>query len=152
MKNKQAHVATAAGVEGRERAQGNAGQHPRVRTPGRTALSRALDRVRQAAQASAMRVTALWPPVDSLDRWREAEDRRNHEAAPGVDGPTWAAYGEQLASNVRDLADRRTRGAAQAPPVEKGVAQVHSGQPSPGLMAVPARRRSGAAGTHGAMA
>ena len=72
MKNKQAHAATAEVVEGRELAKGNSGQQNRVRTQCRAALSRALDRVRQAAKARGKRLTALWHPVYTLDRLREA--------------------------------------------------------------------------------
>src|SRR5262245_40728174 len=111
MKNKQAHAATAEGVEGRELAQGHAGQHNRVRTQGRAALSRALDRVRQAAKDSGKRLTALWHHVYTMDRLREAYDNLNHDAAPGVDGQTWATYGEQLETTLRDLSDRLKRGA-----------------------------------------
>ena len=93
MKNKQAHAATAEVVEGRELAKGNSGQQTRVRTQCRAALSRALDRVRQAARDSAMRLTALWHHVYTMDRLREAYDNLNHDAAPGVDGQTWATYG-----------------------------------------------------------
>jgi RNA-directed DNA polymerase len=118
MKHTQAHAATAEVVEGRELAQGNAGQHNRVRTPGRAALARALDRGRQAAKERGNRLTARWPHVYTLDRLREAYDRRNHAAAPGVDGQTWATSGEQLATNLRDLADRLKRGAYHAPPLE----------------------------------
>ena len=52
MKHQQAQAAPAEVVEGRELAKGNAGQHTRVRTQGRAARSRALDRGRQAAQDS----------------------------------------------------------------------------------------------------
>ena len=119
MKHKQAQAATAEVVEGRELAKGHAGQQPRVRTPCRAALSRALDRVRQAARDSAIRLTALWQHVYAIDRLREAYNSLNHDAAPGVDGQTWAAYGEQLEPNLRELADRLKRGAYQAPPVER---------------------------------
>ena len=43
----------------------------------------------------------------------------NREAAPGVDGQTWAAYGEHLEANLRDLSDRLKRGAYHARPVER---------------------------------
>jgi RNA-directed DNA polymerase len=119
MKNPQAQGATAEVVEGRERATGNAGQQNRVRTQRRTALARALDRVRQAAKESARRLTALWHHVYSIDRLREAYDSLNHDAAPGVDGQTWAAYGEQLERNLRGWSDRLRRGAYQAAPVER---------------------------------
>jgi len=54
MKNNQAQATTAEVVEGRERAKGNSGQQNRVRTQCWAALSRALDRVRQAARDSAI--------------------------------------------------------------------------------------------------
>jgi RNA-directed DNA polymerase len=119
MKNNQAQAATAEVVEGRELAKGNSGKQTRVRTQGRAALSRALDRVRQAAKDSAMRLTALWHHIHSIDRLREAYYSLNHDAAPGVDGQTWATYGEQLDTNLRELSDRLKRGAYQASPVER---------------------------------
>ena len=112
MKNNQAQAATAEVVEGRELAKGNSGQQTRGRTQGRAALSRALDRVRQAAKDSARRLTALWHHIHAIDRLREAYYSLNHDAAPGVDGQTWATYGEQLDTNLRELSDRLKRGAS----------------------------------------
>lgn len=111
MKNNQAQAATAEVVEGRELAKGNSGQQNRVRTQCRAALSHALDRVRQAARDSAIRLTALWHHVYSIDRLREAYNSLNHHAAPGVDGQTWATYGEQRETNLREVSDRLERGA-----------------------------------------
>jgi RNA-directed DNA polymerase len=119
MQNLQAQAATAEVVEGRELAKGNSGQQTRVRTQCRAALSRALDRVRQAAKEKGKQVTALWHHGYTLDRLREAYYGLNHDAAPGVEGQTWAAYGEQLDPNLRELSDRLKRGAYQAPPVER---------------------------------
>ena len=119
MQNQQAQAAPAEVGEGRELAKGNAGQHNRVRTPCRVALSRALDRVRQAAKESGERLTALWHHVYAIDRRREAYNRLNHDAAPGGDGQTWATYGEHLETNLRGLSDRLKRGAYQAPPVAR---------------------------------
>src|SRR5215831_6624653 len=119
MRNHQAHADTAEVVEGRELAKGNSGQQNRVRTQSRAALSHALDRVRQAAKESGKRLTALWHHVSSSDRLREAYYSLNHDAAPGVDGQTWATYGEQLDTNLWELSDRLKRGAYQAPPVER---------------------------------
>src|SRR5215475_6603056 len=117
MKNNQAHAATAEVVERRELAKGNAGKQTRVRTQGRAALSRALDRVRQAAKDSTMRLTALWHHVHAIDRLREAYYSLNHDAAPGVDVHTGATYGEHLNTNLRALSDRLKRGSYQAPTV-----------------------------------
>jgi RNA-directed DNA polymerase len=119
MRNDPAQADTAAVVEGRALTKGHAGQQPRGRTQRRAALSQALDRVRQAAKESGKRWPALWQPVSSIDRLREASDRLHHDAAPGVDGQTWAPDGEQLDTNLRDVAHRRKRGAYHAPPVER---------------------------------
>jgi retron-type reverse transcriptase len=119
MSDDQGRAEAAEVVEGRELAKGNSAEQNRVRTQRRAALSRALDRVRQAARDSAMRLTALWHHVTSIDRLREAYYSLNHHAAPGVDGQTWAAYGEQLEANLRDLSARLKRGAYHAPPVER---------------------------------
>ena len=64
-------------------------------------------------------LTALWHHVYDIDRLREAYYGLNREAAPGVDGQTWAAYGEHLEANLRELADRLKRGAYHASPVER---------------------------------
>ena len=105
----QAEAAQA--VEGRELATGKTGEHTRVRTQRRSALQRALDRRRQAARRDhATPLTALWHHVYDINRLREAYDGLHHAAAPGVDGQTWAAYGEHLEAHRRDLSDRRKRG------------------------------------------
>ena len=110
----------AEAVEGRELAKGKPGEHTRVRTQRRSALQRALDRRRQAARRDHTKpLTALWHHVDDINRLREASDGLNREAAPGVDGQTWAAYGENLEANLRDLSDRLKRGGYHARPVER---------------------------------
>jgi len=92
MKNAQALAATAEVVEGRALAKGKTGEQNRVRTQRRSALQRALDRLREVARRGrAMRLTALWHHVYNIDQLREAYDGLNREATPGVDGQTWAA-------------------------------------------------------------
>jgi RNA-directed DNA polymerase len=114
----QAEAAEA--VEGRELAKGKTGEQTRVRTQRRSALQRARDRRRQAARRDhAQPLTALWHPVYDIHRRREAYDGLNREAAPGVDGQTWAAYGENLEANLWDLSDRLKRGAYHARPVKR---------------------------------
>jgi hypothetical protein len=110
----------AADVEGRALATGKTGAQPRVRTPGRRAWQRALDRLRQAARRDhATPLTALWHQVADLHQRREASDGLNRDAAPGVDGQPWAASGEHLEANLRALSDRRKRGAYHARPVQR---------------------------------
>ena len=82
----------AEDVEGRELAKGKTGEQTRVRTQCRSALQRALDRLREAARRDrARRLTALWHHVYNIDQRREAYYGLNREATPGVDGQTWAA-------------------------------------------------------------
>jgi RNA-directed DNA polymerase len=107
-------------VEGRELAKGKTGEQNRVRTQCRSALQRALDRLREVARRDrARRLTALWHPIYNIDQLREAYDGLNRKATPGVDGQTWAAYGENLETNLRDLSARLKRGAYHARPVER---------------------------------
>src|SRR6266852_4811892 len=69
-------------------------------------VSQGLDRVRQAAQRDKeTRFTALLHHV-SLDRLRDAYWAIRPKAAPGVDGVTWDAYGQDLEGNLRDLHER----------------------------------------------
>lgn len=110
----------AEDVAGRELAKGKTGEQTRVWTQCRSALQHALDRIRQAARRDhAKALTPLWHHVYDINRLREAYAGLNREAAPGVDGQTWAAYGENLEAKLRDLSDRLKRGAYHARPVER---------------------------------
>lgn len=83
-------------------------------------LPSALERIRQAAKKDRkMRFTALLHHVYNLDTLRDAYFRLKREAAPGVDGQTWKAYGEALEDNLRDLSARLKRGAYRAKPVRR---------------------------------
>lgn len=110
----------AEDVEGRGLAKGKTGEQTRVRTQCRSALQHALDRLRQAARRDHTKsLTALWHHVYDINRLREAYHGLHREAAPGVDGQTWAAYGENLEANLRDLSDRLKRGGYHARPVKR---------------------------------
>jgi hypothetical protein len=118
MRRTPTHTTEAA--EGRELAKGKTVEQTRVRTQRRSALHHALDRLRAAVRRDRTTpLTALWHHVYDMDRLREAYYGINREAAPGVDGQTWRAYGERLEENLRDLADRLKRGASHASPVER---------------------------------
>jgi len=94
---------------------------PRVSAyPHSNDLSSALERIRQAARRDGkMRFTALLHHIYNLDTLREAYFRLKREAAPGVDGQTWRAYGEALEENLQDLSARLKRGAYRARPVRR---------------------------------
>jgi group II intron reverse transcriptase/maturase len=83
-------------------------------------LHSALDRVRQAAcRDKDQRFTALWHHVYDVQRLREAYLALKPDAAAGVDGQTWQAYGTELESNLQNLSDRLARGAYRAKPVKR---------------------------------
>jgi group II intron reverse transcriptase/maturase len=80
----------------------------------------ARDRIRQAAKTDkGRRFTALLHHAYSIETLREAYLGLKRDAAPGVDGETWRAYGEQLESNLMDLSARLRRGAYRAKPVRR---------------------------------
>ncbi len=83
-------------------------------------LHSALDRVRQAAcRDKKLKFTALWHHVYDVDRLREAYLATKRDAAAGVDGQTWQAYGKELESNLQNLSHRLARGAYRARPVKR---------------------------------
>ncbi len=124
-------AATAEPVERRGEAEGNTGQQSTHRTQGRARVSQALDRVRQAArQKKAEKFTALLHHV-TVDLLREAYHGLKQEAAPGIDGVTWRAYGEDLEEKLEDLHERVQRGRYRAQPVRRGYIPKPDGRQRP---------------------
>ncbi len=75
-----------------------------------------LERVHQVARKKRKeRFSALLHHV-TFARLRNAFERLSKKAAPGVDGVTWQAYGEELEANLQDLLERLHRGAYRARP------------------------------------
>lgn len=108
--------ATAERVEGRGSAKGNRVEQTAARTQSRTTAPSALDRVRQAARKDRKaKFTALLHHI-TIDRLRHAYLALQRRAAPGIDGVTWAAYGEDLEIRLADLHGRVHRGAYRAKP------------------------------------
>jgi len=123
---------SAEHVEERGPAKGNTKQHTRDRAQKRAALQQALDRVRQkASKDKELRFTTLWHHVYNIDRLREAYFSLNRRSAPGVDGETWAAYGQDLEANLEDLSGRLKRGAYRAKPVRRTYIPKSDGRRRP---------------------
>ena len=111
---------SAESVEGRTPTKRNTGQSPTVRTQGRGAVSRGLSSVRQAAQRSKEeRFTALLHHVN-VDLLAKSYFSLKHDAAAGVDGVTWAEYGELLEERLAELHSRIHRGSYRALPSKRG--------------------------------
>jgi RNA-directed DNA polymerase len=113
--NKAARAAAEVGEE-REPAKGNTASKTH---PGHSAGSgapSALERVREVArQDKEARFTALLHHV-SLGLLRGVSRALRPQAAPGVDGVTWADYGQNLEINLQDLHTRVQSGCYRAKP------------------------------------
>ncbi len=109
----------AESMEPRAGAKGNAVERGMRRTPSRESMSHGLDRVRQAAKEQVgERFTALLHHVD-VKLLGSAYGWLRKEASAGVDGVTWAAYGEGLERKLVDLHARVHRGSYRAQPTRR---------------------------------
>ena len=129
--NKAPERAAEAG-ERRDLAKGNSPERNASRTQSRTDAPSALERVRQAARREKrQQFTALLHHVYDSARLRSAYFGLRSNAAAGVDGETWRAYGEHLEDNLRDLAERLKRGAYRARPVRRAFIPKADGRLRP---------------------
>jgi len=103
-------------VERRGGAEGNAREPHGDRTQDRGPPLSGLERIRKAARdRKGERFTTLLHHVD-VALLEQAYHWLRRDAAPGVDGMTWADYGEGLAERLADLHDRVHRGSYRAQP------------------------------------
>jgi len=108
--------AVAESVEERRPAKGNTDSTTRPGPSAGQGVSSGLDRVREVARRDRnARFTALLHHVD-LARLRAAYRALSPQAAPGTDGVTWAAYGQNLEANLQDLHRRLHVGGYRARP------------------------------------
>jgi len=103
---------TAESTEPRAETKGKAIASTTRRTQGRESVSPGLDRL-PANSTGKERFTALLHHVD-VDLLSQAYHWLKRDAAAGVDGVTWRAYGVDLQANLADLHDRVHRGAYRA--------------------------------------
>src|SRR6516225_2159432 len=104
--------AAAEAVEGRRRAKGNAVAARMSRRTIRVYdVGTALDGIRQTARGNrGARFTGLLNHIYAVERLRAAYYALRRDAAAGVDGQSWQAYGQDLEGNLLDLSDRLARG------------------------------------------
>src|SRR6202011_2198779 len=90
-------------VERRAATKGNADQQSTSRTPSRTSVTQALDRIRRTArERKKEKFTALLHHI--VPELLEAEFfALKQNAAAGVDGVTWRDYEQNLKANLEDL-------------------------------------------------
>ena len=90
------------------------------RTQGRSGMSSALERIRQAARRDKrQRFTALLHHAYGVEGLRAAYFGLKRATAAGIDGRTWRHYREELERNLLDLSERLRRGAYRAQPVRR---------------------------------
>jgi RNA-directed DNA polymerase len=110
---------------------GNPEQSPANRTQSRPTASSGLDRIRQAARRDRhLRFTNLMHHV-TVDLLRESYFALKRNAAPGVDGVTWAAYGQDLEARLPDLHDRVQSGRYRAQPSKRSWIPKADGRQRP---------------------
>src|SRR3954452_19042310 len=118
-------------MEPRAGAKGNAGQLHTDRTQSRATVSQGLTRIREAAKnRKGERFTSLLHHVD-VALLEQAYKWLKQDAAPGVDGMTWADYGEGLADRLADLHDPVHRGGYRAQPSLRAHIPNPEGQQRP---------------------
>ena len=133
--NKAAGEAPAAAevVEGRLRAKGNAVQQRMSRRSMRVYdVQTALDGIRQTAKSRpGAKFTTLMHHIYQVERLRAAYMACKRDAAAGVDGQTWASYGQNLEVNLLDLSDRLGRGGYRPQPVKRAYIDKADGSKAP---------------------
>src|SRR2546421_613338 len=119
-------------VERRGLAKGKPPRQNTNRALDRVNVQSALGRIRQAAvKDKKVRFTSLMHHIYNLSTLREAYYALKRDAAPGVDGETWRQYGENLESNLEELAARLRRGAYRAKPVRRVFITKEDGRQRP---------------------
>jgi RNA-directed DNA polymerase len=127
-----AGTVVAEQVEQRGLAEGKPQRQNTNRALDREVVQSALGRIRQAAvKDKKVRFTSLMHHIYDLSMLREAYYGLKRNAAPGVDGETWRRYGENLESNLADLAGRLRRGAYRAKAVRRAFITKDDGRQRP---------------------
>jgi RNA-directed DNA polymerase len=121
----------AESVEGSCSTKGNTEEAHTCRTQGREHVSPGLRGVREAARREKQqKFTALLHHV-TTDLLRDSYYSLKRKAAPGVDGVTWAEYGEGVEERLKGLHDRVHRGAYRAQPSRRTYIPKADGRQRP---------------------
>ncbi len=127
----KAAMTAAESVERRGDTEGNGSTTNTRRTQGREGMSSGLARVRKLAKEQPkLHFTALMHHL-TTDLLRQSYFWLKRNAAPGVDGVTWEAYGEGLDDRIADLHARVHRGAFRALPSRRKMIPKPDGRERP---------------------
>jgi RNA-directed DNA polymerase len=130
--------AAAQAVEGRPQAKGNAVAARMSRRSMRVYdMGTALDGIRQTARGRRdAKFSGLLHHIYAPERLEAAYLALKRQAAAGVDGQSWHAYGQRLQSNLLELSDRLARGGYRPQPVRRAYIEKADGSKRP--LGVPA--------------
>jgi RNA-directed DNA polymerase len=118
-------------VEGRDAAKGKLAGRNAHRAQDRECVLTYLERVgERARQRKGEKFDNLLSHI-KVPLLREAYQRLNKVAASGVDGETWAQYGEELDARLMDLQDRVHRGSYHPQPVRRVYIPKQDGRMRP---------------------
>jgi RNA-directed DNA polymerase len=107
-------------MEGSVLTEGNEQPRNKHQTQSWGSLENSLQLIRAKAKADKeMQFTALLHHIYNLEALKAAYFNLKKDAAAGVDGQTWRAYGEKLEDNLTDLSERLKRGAYRPQPVRR---------------------------------
>jgi RNA-directed DNA polymerase len=125
-------------VEERLRAKGNAMRARMCRRSRRTYdVMTALQGIRRtAAGRPGARFDTLMHHIYQVERLQAAYMACKRDAAAGVDGQTWASYGQDLQARLEGLSDRLARGGYRPQPVRRAYIDKADGSKRP--LGVPA--------------
>jgi group II intron reverse transcriptase/maturase len=122
---------SAESVEGSCSTKGNTSEADTLRTLSREGVPQGLAGVREAARRDRkQKFTALLHHV-TTDLLRDSYQSLKKQAAPGVDGVTWAQYGEGLEAQLQGLHGRIHRGAYRAQPSRRTYIPKADGRQRP---------------------
>ncbi len=122
---------SAEAVEGRALPKGNTGQATAVRTLSRVAASSGLAGVRQAArQRKDVQFTALLHHI-TVPLLADSYYALKRGSAPGIDGITWQAYGNNLYGKLIELHSRIHTGCYKARPARRTMIPKADGSERP---------------------
>ena len=77
-----------------------------------------------------MRLTALLHHI-TIDLLKQSYRALKRDAAPGIDGATWWAYGENLEAKLKDLHERIHKGSYRARPAKRSYIPKADGSKRP---------------------
>ena len=122
---------SAEAVEGRTLPKRNTGQATAVRTQSRGTASSELAGVRQAArQSKDVQFTALLHHI-TVELLEQSYFSLKRNSAPGLDGVTWQAYGENLIEKLTALHTQIHKGSYRAQPARRTMIPKSDGTERP---------------------